>query len=510
VVAEELDAYEDAIWFTSAYLVSLVILVALTILTPCQVAMASVAPIAGRLSYIVTPRIVMFLSTLILALGGLVTGLAPSLPLFLIGRVISGTGAAGVLSVAIILVIQLTTPEKRGLWTGILNSGFTAGVAFGAVFAGYFEPTIGWRALFWIQSPLSLLGGFGLMASIPASMRAFQTEADRAGPKQTMYQRLAAVDYIGAFLLVLTIVSLLYGLTGPSINWISIVISFSVLPVFLFQETYRHPNPIIPVVVLKSRAVLLSNIATLGFMMSRWAVLFYTPMYAMAVRGWSPTSAGSILVPTNAGFALGGLISGGIHIRSFGSWWAASVAIFALFPLTLAALAFESTKDSATWLVILSTFSNGLCAGAAINYTLHHLLFLVVPDVRFIATSLLATFRGFAGTFGSAIGGGIFVRVLQRSLRAGFQEHGVKGQKELIRRLLGSPRAVQALVGVERDVAIAAYTKAIQTLFFAAAGLSILMLFVQGGTGWTAPEGSDDTAPFLNGHEGSDDDEESL
>lgn len=472
VVADELDAYENAIWFTSAYLV----------------AMASVSPITGRLSYIITPRIVMFISTLILALGSFVTGLAPNLSVFLVGRAISGTGSAGVLSVAIILVIQLTTPAKRGLWTGILNSGFTAGVAFGAVFAGLVEPRFGWRALFWIQSPLSLLGGFGLMASIPSSMKVIQTQAGSKRSRGTLYDQLMAVDYIGAALLILSIVSLLYGLTGPSINWISILISFTFFPVFLLQETYRHPNPIIPITVLKSKAVLLSNTATLGFMMARWSVLFYTPLYATAVRGWSPATAGSILVPTNAGFALGGLLSGAIHIRSPGSWWTASVVVFALFPITLAALAVESTAESNTWFVVIWTFSNGLCAGAALNYTLHHLLFLVVSDVRFIATSLVATFRGFAGTFGSAIGGGIFIRVLQRSLIAGFQEHGIKDRKGLIRRLLGSPRAVQELHGVEKQIAVTAYTKAIQALFYSAAALGVVMLLVQAGTGWTAPD----------------------
>jgi len=441
----------------------------------------------------------------------LVTGLAPSLAVFLIGRVISGTGAAGVLAVAIILIIQLTTPMKRGLWTGILNTGFTVGVAFGAVFAGLIEPKFGWRALFWIQSPLSLLGGFGLMVSIPASMKAQQTDADASRPKETLAKRLAGVDYLGAILLIGTIVSMLYGLTGPSINWISIIISFSILPVFLLQESYNHPNPIIPITVLRSQAVLLSNIATLGFMMSRWAVLFYTPIYATAVRGWSPAVSGSILIPTNAGFALGGLLSGGIHIRRHGSWWTASVAIFALFPITLAVLGIESTKDSATWVVILSTFSNGLCAGAALNYTLHHLLYLVVPDVRFIATSLLATFRGFAGTFGSAIGGGIFVRVLRRSLVTGLKKHGVEGRQDLVRRLLGSPRAVQGLEGIEREVAIASYTKAIQTLFYTAAGLSVLMLIVQAGTGWAPPEGHEEEPSLFNGHNGNgSDDAESI
>jgi hypothetical protein len=56
-------------------------------------------------------------------------------------------------------------------------------------------------------------------------------------------------------------------------------------------------------------------------MASRWTILFYTPVYAIAVRGWSPASAGAILVPTNAGFAIGGILAGWLHIRRAGSFY---------------------------------------------------------------------------------------------------------------------------------------------------------------------------------------------
>lgn len=73
--------------------------------------------------------------------------------------------------------------------------------------------------------------------------------------------------------------------------------------------------------VLKKRSVLLSCLAGAICMMARWAVLFYSPVYALVVRDWSPATAGLILVPTNAGFGLGGLLVGWIHIRKTGSYY---------------------------------------------------------------------------------------------------------------------------------------------------------------------------------------------
>jgi len=220
-------------------------------------------------------------------------------------------------------------------------------------------------------------------------------------------------------------------------------------------------------------------------MMSRWSVLFYTPTYALAVRDWSPGIAGSILIPTNGGFAVGGLLVGWLHIRRHGSFYIPSLVVYLVFPATLVALAYLSTSASSPALYVLVVFLNGFVTGAALNYTLAHLLHLTPASTHYVATSLIATFRGFAGSFGSAVGGGLFVRVLRQSLQAGFEDAGFGGKKEgLVRRLLGSPALVGQLEGVEKRVAVRGYEEALRSLFLAGAGLALLMVLVQAGTGW--------------------------
>jgi hypothetical protein len=137
----------------------------------------------------------------------------------------------------------------------------------------------------------------------------------------------------------------------------------------------------------------------------------------------------------------------------------------------------------------LTVFLNGLSTGAALNYTLAHLLHLTPPSTHFISTSLLTTFRGFAGSFGSAIGGGLFVRVLKSTLEDGFEKNGgLEGRQNLVRRLLGSPALVRTLKGDEKMVAINGYMTAFRALFLAGAGLAAVMVFVQAGTGWATPK----------------------
>jgi hypothetical protein len=222
-------------------------------------------------------------------------------------------------------------------------------------------------------------------------------------------------------------------------------------------------------------------------MMARWTILFYTPMYAIAVRGWAPAVAGSILIPTNAGFATGGLLAGVFHIKRTGSFYLHSVVSMGLFPLTMVVLALISTPSSPWAAYVLMVFLNGLITGAALNYALVHLLHLTHADVHPIVISLLATFRGFAGSFGSAIGGGVFGRVLHKSLKDGFSNAGLAHRGDLIRRLLGSPALVSKLEGKDKTVAVGAYQDAFKVLFLSAVGLSVVVVLVQAATGWKEP-----------------------
>lgn len=310
----------------------------------------------------------------------------------------------------------------------------------------------------------------------------------------TLRQKLARIDYSGILLLTTTIVLFLLSLSGSRILWTPLVLSALALPVFILNEIYIASDPVIPVSVLRSRGTLFTCFATLGFMMARWCILFYTPMYALAVRGWSPAAAGSILIPTNAGFATGGLLAGVFHIKRNGSFYLHSLTSMALFPVTMVVLAFISTSASSWELYFVVVFLNGLITGAALNYALVHLLHLTNVEVHPIVISLLATFRGFAGSFGSSIGGGVFTRVLYKSLKDRFENEGLRHHGELIRRLLGSPALVSKLDGTEKLAAIGAYEDALKALFLGAVGLSIIVTFVQAGTGWKAASKEENVA----------------
>ncbi|KAL2006939.1 hypothetical protein VTN00DRAFT_9607 [Thermoascus crustaceus] len=470
-IAADLDAFSEATWFTAAYLI----------------AMSSTVPLGGRLSQIFSPRLYLLVSSLITSTGLLVTAAARRLAVFLLGRVLTGCGSAGVMATSIMLVLDLASGKRRGLFIGMVNTGYTTGVAAGAVLAGIITPIFGWRLIYWVQAPVALLAGHLLFFAIPEQ----QQVDSKDWRKRSLLQNLARVDYLGMVTLTGSVILLLFSLASPDVPTMPVVLFMLLFVVFLVVESKYASEPIIPVALLRTRSVLLTCFAGLGLMMARWAVLFYTPVYAIAVRGWSPASAGLILVPTNVGFGLGGLLVGWVHIRKAGSYYISSLVIYLLFTLALLTLSFLSTPTSDTAAYVAVTFSNGLFTGALLNYTLSHVLHLTTPDTHFIVTSLVATFRGFAGSFGSAIGGGLFSRVLKRSVETGLAAHGIR-DAELVRRLLGSPALVNSLTGLEQQVAVHGYEDAVRTLFLVGSVLALGTMLLQAGTGWRAAEGTKD------------------
>jgi len=160
--------------------------------------MSSTSPLTGKLAQIFSPRLCIFVSTVILAIGVLVTSWAAAFPAFIVGRIITGIGAAGIFTVSIIIVLELSSLKRRGIMIGLLNSGYTIGVALGATTAGALLSRVGWRALFWMQAPISLLGGLVLLFAIPHDF----TAGKKKDVRDSVLTRLATLDYLGAITLV--------------------------------------------------------------------------------------------------------------------------------------------------------------------------------------------------------------------------------------------------------------------------------------------------------------------
>jgi MFS family permease len=127
-IAAELAAYEEAMWFTSAFLI----------------AMSSMSPLVGRLASVISSGTLILATSAVFAVGGVIASQAASFGAFMVGRVICGVGASGVMTLPVILVLQLVPRKHRGLFVALINCCFTVGLSTGAVVAGALIGPLGW------------------------------------------------------------------------------------------------------------------------------------------------------------------------------------------------------------------------------------------------------------------------------------------------------------------------------------------------------------------------------
>ncbi|KAK1833226.1 hypothetical protein QBC39DRAFT_380701 [Podospora conica] len=174
------------------------------------------------------------------------------------------------------------------------------------------------------------------------------------------------------------------------------------------------------------------------------------------------------------------------HPRPTTTHWTPTLLSLCTFGFSFLLLARASLSASLPSF-LASAFLNGLSTGAALNYSLAHVLGRAPEADGFLVTGLLSTFRGFAGSFGAAGGGGLFGRLVRRGLEEGFT-----GERAwLVSVLVGSPAKVWeagVLSEAERGVAVGAYREAIGGLFGVVVGVVGVVVVLQAGTGWKPRE----------------------
>ncbi len=87
----------------------------------------------------------------------LLCGFAPNYTVFLILRAVYGIGMGGEWGVGASLAMESAPRKWRGIFSGILQSGYSIGYLLAAVAARFVLPLWGWRAMFWIGGLPALL-----------------------------------------------------------------------------------------------------------------------------------------------------------------------------------------------------------------------------------------------------------------------------------------------------------------------------------------------------------------
>jgi len=107
-------------------------------------------------------------------------GFATNYPTFLVLRILFGIGMGGEWGVGSSLAMESAPPRWRGIFSGIVQSGYSLGNLLAAVAALLVLPHLGWRAMFWVGGAPALLALY-IRMKVPESQAWEQHRAHNVG-----------------------------------------------------------------------------------------------------------------------------------------------------------------------------------------------------------------------------------------------------------------------------------------------------------------------------------------
>ncbi|MGE5694376.1 MAG: MFS transporter [Candidatus Sericytochromatia bacterium] len=262
--------YDAVIWVTSAYLL----------------AYAVPLLVAGRLGDRFGPKNLYLIGLTIFTAASLWCGLAGSIDMLIIARVVQGLGAALLTPQTLSTITRIFPPERRGVAMSVW--GATAGVAtlVGPLAGGALVDSLGWQWIFFVNVPVGVLGlalAVWLIPVLPTHPHRF--------------------DVLGVLLSGVAMFLIVFGLQeGQSHHWSPwiwgvIAGGVVVMGVFVHWQSVNQHEPLIPLRVFADRDFSLSNlaIAVMGFI----AVGMVLPLmfYLQGVCGLTPTRSALVTAP---------------------------------------------------------------------------------------------------------------------------------------------------------------------------------------------------------------------
>jgi EmrB/QacA subfamily drug resistance transporter len=256
--------------------------------------------LGGRAADLLGRRRLFMVGLLLFTLASLLCGLAWS-PGALIGaRALQGIGAAIMTPTALSIVSTTFEGAERNKALAIWGMNGAFGATAGYLIGGPLVDGPGWEWIFFINIPV----GLAALALSPVLL-----SESRATTARRSYDPAGALTITGA------LVVLVYALVeAPDAGWSSpqTILLFAgaaaLLAIFAAIES-RHPAPLLPLRMLRSRTLVGANLVMLLFATLGFGMPFIVTQYAQQVLGYSALEFGASFVVTPVAAAAGMIVA---------------------------------------------------------------------------------------------------------------------------------------------------------------------------------------------------------
>ncbi len=264
------------------------------VLTAYLVANAVVLPLSGWLSTLFGRKRFYMACVALFTASSAMCGLAPSLPILILCRVLQGLGGGALQPVSQAILRETFPREKQGMAMAVYGMGVVFAPVVGPTLGGWITDNYTWRWIFLINIPV------GICSLLLTSLLIFD-------PPYLLRKTLRdglKIDYVGLGLLATGLGALEIMLDeGQRHDWFSshgivaaaVIGAIGLIGVVVWE--LRQKEPIVDFHLLKDRTFAVSTFAmfALGFVM--YGSTMALPLFLQTLLGYTATQSGMALSP---------------------------------------------------------------------------------------------------------------------------------------------------------------------------------------------------------------------
>ena len=243
---------------------------------------------------------------LFFTLASAVCGMAPNLPVLIVGRVLQGIGAAVLVPCSLALLNNTFRDEKaRAKAVAIWAAGASIALATGPLIGGVLINSIGWRSIFFINLPLGLAG-------IWLTLR-YAAESTRTHPRSLDLPGQVTIAVALASLAAAAIESGRLGPGSPLV--IGAGLLFVVAAAAFILTEMRSPSPMLPLQLFRNPTFSAAILSGLLINIAYYGLIFLFSLFFQEGKSYSPLLTGAAFLPMTGGVLGANLLAGQMTAR---------------------------------------------------------------------------------------------------------------------------------------------------------------------------------------------------
>jgi EmrB/QacA subfamily drug resistance transporter len=336
----------------------------------------------------------------IFTLGSVLCGLSPSVYSLVAFRVLQGVGAAMTMALGMAIVTESFPPSERGRALGISGAVVSVGIVVGPTLGGFIIDALSWRAIFFVNLPIGLLGILMVRRFVPAI-------------QPSGGQRF---DFVGAATLFVALLALLLALTvGQEAGFAApqVLALFAVAALFgalFILLELRTEQPMIDLRLFKNSMFSVSLATGFLIFVCIAGTIILMPFFLENVLGYGTRQVGLLLAVVPVGLGVTAPISGWLSDR-FGT---RPITVIGLAVLLVGFFAISTLGEDTTAVgYILRFLPIGIGVGMFQSPNNSAIMGSAPRDRLGIASGMLAVTRTLGQTTGIAVLGALWAaRVL--------------------------------------------------------------------------------------------------